>query len=245
MIFVCFNPLEARDNRMMNPRFFCPDGLLPDLNTPPPLSVAHHVERVPQGSAVGDPVVLFRHKANEAPRQATSSPGSPRLFIERESSLQITVQALASGDKMDWIVQKAVELGVRAAQPRRPSWCRFPAIAVKRKAHQQQIAAGLRAAGAQPGCWRRRSSLLQHLACPSAARSDSCAPGAEARWRRATPSDRALAILIAEEGMVAGRAGAGHAAGCVALSRGAVHRNRWPRTCRNANCSDFSGDVYV
>jgi 16S rRNA (uracil1498-N3)-methyltransferase len=27
------------------------------------------------------------------------------------------VQALASGDKMDWVVQKAVELGVMAIQP--------------------------------------------------------------------------------------------------------------------------------
>lgn len=38
--------------------------------------------------------------------------------IERESSLDITlVQALATGDKMDWIIQKATELGVSAIQP--------------------------------------------------------------------------------------------------------------------------------
>lgn len=38
--------------------------------------------------------------------------------IERESSLEITlVQALATGDKMDWIIQKATELGVTAIQP--------------------------------------------------------------------------------------------------------------------------------
>lgn len=38
--------------------------------------------------------------------------------IERESSLDITlVQALATGDKMDWIMQKATELGVTAIQP--------------------------------------------------------------------------------------------------------------------------------
>jgi 16S rRNA (uracil1498-N3)-methyltransferase len=38
--------------------------------------------------------------------------------IERESSLDITlVQALATGDKMDWIIQKATELGVTAIQP--------------------------------------------------------------------------------------------------------------------------------
>ena len=42
----------------MNPRFFCPDGLLPDSDMPLPLSVAHHAERVLR-LAVGDPVVLI------------------------------------------------------------------------------------------------------------------------------------------------------------------------------------------
>lgn len=38
--------------------------------------------------------------------------------LERESNLDITlVQALATGDKMDWIIQKATELGVTAIQP--------------------------------------------------------------------------------------------------------------------------------
>ncbi len=38
--------------------------------------------------------------------------------VERESPLTITlVQSLATGDKMDWVVQKAVELGVTAIQP--------------------------------------------------------------------------------------------------------------------------------
>jgi 16S rRNA (uracil1498-N3)-methyltransferase len=40
------------------------------------------------------------------------------LAIERESPLAITlVQALATGDKMDWIIQKACELGASAIQP--------------------------------------------------------------------------------------------------------------------------------
>ncbi len=40
------------------------------------------------------------------------------LAVERESNLDITlVQALATGDKMDWIIQKATELGVVAIQP--------------------------------------------------------------------------------------------------------------------------------
>ncbi|MBL8510685.1 MAG: 16S rRNA (uracil(1498)-N(3))-methyltransferase [Betaproteobacteria bacterium] len=40
------------------------------------------------------------------------------LDVERESFFPVTlVQALATGDKMDWIVQKAVELGVHSIQP--------------------------------------------------------------------------------------------------------------------------------
>jgi 16S rRNA (uracil1498-N3)-methyltransferase len=53
------------------------------------------------------------------------------------------VQALASGDKMDWVVQKAVELGVMAIQPvaaERSVLKLAGDRAVKRVAHWQQIA---------------------------------------------------------------------------------------------------------
>ena len=43
---------------MMNPRFFCPDGLVPDSDMPLPPAVAHHAERVLRLS-VGDAVTLF------------------------------------------------------------------------------------------------------------------------------------------------------------------------------------------
>lgn len=40
------------------------------------------------------------------------------ISLERESPLNLTlVQALATGDKMDWIIQKATELGVTAIEP--------------------------------------------------------------------------------------------------------------------------------
>ena len=38
--------------------------------------------------------------------------------IERESPLSISlVQAVSSNEKMDWIIQKSVELGVNSIQP--------------------------------------------------------------------------------------------------------------------------------
>ena len=64
--------------------------------------------------------------------------------VERESPLAITlVQTLATGDKMDLIVQKAVELGVRAVQPissERANLKLAGERAQKRVAHWQAVA---------------------------------------------------------------------------------------------------------
>ena len=64
--------------------------------------------------------------------------------VERESPLNITlVQALATGDKMDWIIQKATELGVTVIQPiqtRRATAKLNAERAEKRAAHWQGVA---------------------------------------------------------------------------------------------------------
>ena len=64
--------------------------------------------------------------------------------VERESLLDITlVQALATGDKMDWIIQKATELGVTAIQPiqtQRTTTKLNTERAEKRAAHWQGVA---------------------------------------------------------------------------------------------------------
>ncbi len=134
---------------MMNPRFFCPDGLLPDSDMILPGPVAHHAERVLR-LAVGDAVTLFDGQGGECAavllalgKQPVARLG-PRLATDCESPLQITlVQALASGDKMDWVVQKAVELGAVAIQPvaaERSVLKLAGDRADKRVAHWQQIA---------------------------------------------------------------------------------------------------------
>ena len=81
---------------MMNPRFFCPDGLVPDCEIPLPAPVAHHAERVLR-LVVGDAVVLFDGQGGEFSaaltaigKQPAASIG-PSLHIERESSLGITM----------------------------------------------------------------------------------------------------------------------------------------------------------
>ena len=195
----------------MNPRFFCPDGLLPASDMPLPAAVAHHAERVLR-LAVGDPVTLFDGPGGafaasiRAVGRAALARLGPRLAIECESPLQITlVQALASGDKMDWVVQKAVELGVAAVQPvaaERSVLKLAGERADKRVAHWQQVAV---AACEQSG--RNRVPvvgeilpLAKYLARPFDGTRLILAPGADGALARKARPTRPLAILIGPEG---------------------------------------------
>ena len=109
---------------MALPRFYYPGGLQQGAIVPLPEQAAHHAARVLR-LQVGDEVTLFNGHGGEhnatiervGKAQVTVATG-PRLDRECESPLDITlVQALSSGEKMDFTVQKAVELGVTAIQP--------------------------------------------------------------------------------------------------------------------------------
>lgn len=72
----------------------------------------------------GDHIILFDGHGGEWLAEMVGTGGRAlvalREFIDRdcESPLRVTlVQALPSGDKMDWVVEKCVELGVAAIQP--------------------------------------------------------------------------------------------------------------------------------
>src|SRR5574338_344553 len=104
-------------------RFFCPGPLRPGPHIALPREVAHHAERVLR-LAVGDEVVLFDGGGAEFPARLLALGAQARAEVTtcrepaRESPLELTlVQALATGDKMDWVIQKAVELGVAAVEP--------------------------------------------------------------------------------------------------------------------------------
>ena len=86
-----------------------------------PAGAAHHAARVLR-LRDGDPVVLFDSRGGEYAAHlympgrghAVAEVGA-RRDIERESPLAVTlVQAVSSGEKMDFTIQKAVELGVAA-----------------------------------------------------------------------------------------------------------------------------------
>lgn len=87
-------------------------------------AAAHHVISVLR-LKVGDAITLFRgdnfeftaHIAQIQKKQTTIEITS-KTAINRESSRKIHLaQAIAKGDKMEWVIQKAVELGVTSITP--------------------------------------------------------------------------------------------------------------------------------
>ena len=109
---------------MALPRFYCPKKIVADQPIELPAGVAHHALRVLRLEQ-GDELILFNGNGGEFPaviehidKNGVTVMIGKHLDIERESPLVITLaQALCANEKMDWIVQKAVELGVSRIQP--------------------------------------------------------------------------------------------------------------------------------
>jgi 16S rRNA (uracil1498-N3)-methyltransferase len=126
--------------------------------------------------------------------------------VERESTLKITlVQALATGDKMDLIVQKAVELGIGAIQPiasERATLKLAGDRAQKRTAHWQAIA---QAACEQ--CGRNRVPVVAEvvtletwLAMPADDARLMLHPQAELSLIDSVDAARPIALMVGPEG---------------------------------------------
>ena len=109
---------------MPTPRFYCPCDLISGQQLALPEMAAHHASRVLRLQP-GDAVALFSGADGEfAARISTiDRHGVTALVgawqaIERESPLAIVLaQALSTGEKMDFTLQKAVELGAAEIQP--------------------------------------------------------------------------------------------------------------------------------
>ena len=133
------------------PRFYCREALSPGAHIDLPEPVARHAVRVlrlPPGAAV----VLFDGRGGEYDARierierdrVVAALGAWR-DVERESGLAVTlIQAVQAGEKMDYTVQKAVELGVSHIVPvdSRRSVTRLSGErAARRVAHWQGVAA--------------------------------------------------------------------------------------------------------
>lgn len=133
------------------PRFYCRAALSPGAHIELPEPVARHAVRVLR-LPPGAPMVLFDGRGGEylahiqrIERERVVAELASWQDVERESPLAVAlVQALQAGEKMDFTIQKAVELGVRDIVPveSRRSVLRLSGDrAAKRVAHWQGVAA--------------------------------------------------------------------------------------------------------
>lgn len=106
------------------PRFYCPPPLPLSGTFDLPPDAAHHASRVLR-LREGNRVEIFDGIGNACHGVITEL-GGKRVIVgditpsggNRESPLQVMLaQALSSSEKMDWVIQKATELGVTEIQP--------------------------------------------------------------------------------------------------------------------------------
>jgi 16S rRNA (uracil1498-N3)-methyltransferase len=105
------------------PRFFCPQPLAIGQLVTLPEAVAHHIQvlRLAQGGII----TLFNgdggeYSATLSQIERRSVSAEVKAHHEREVELPFAVtlaQALPEAGKMDWIIEKAIELGVSGFQP--------------------------------------------------------------------------------------------------------------------------------
>ena len=109
---------------MSAPRFYCPPPLRYGATLDLPPEAAHHANRVLR-LRVHDPVQVFDGEGN-ALAAAISEINGKRVVLDRlkpcaaepSPPLHIVLaQAMCGSDKMDWVVQKATELGAAEIQP--------------------------------------------------------------------------------------------------------------------------------
>ncbi|MFZ6768982.1 16S rRNA (uracil(1498)-N(3))-methyltransferase [Undibacterium sp. Di26W] len=147
------------------PRFYCPLPLNIGASITLPDEVAHHVFVLRQN--VGDNIHIFNGEGGcyvatltEVGKKNVTA--DVKVFLPEECELPYSlnlVQALPEASKMDWIIEKAMELGVSAIQPLAAQRCVVKLSAEraeKKQAHWQAI---IVAAAEQ--CGRNR---LAHLA---------------------------------------------------------------------------------
>ena len=199
-----------------------------------PAEAAHHATKVLR-MAEGDAVMLFDGRGGEWHGRLRRSGKAMTVVLEsydavdRESPLRITlIQGLPAADKMDWIIQKAVELGVAAIRPvvAKRSVIRLSGERMERRvAHWQAVAVA--------ACEQCRRNVVPEV--PSlvdlpqflseARASDELrlvlAPGADCRLADLSRPSGPVTLLVGPEGgLEDGEVAAAKSAGFRAVSLG-------------------------
>ena len=139
------------------PRFYCSQSLALGTVVTLPEAVARHVQVV--RLAVGDRVTLFNGEGGEYTATISAIEkkhvtAEIKLFEPHEVELPYAItlaQALPEASKMDWIVEKAVELGVHAIQPLASQRCVVRLSAERAEKRLQHWAGIVVAASEQSG----------------------------------------------------------------------------------------------
>jgi len=216
------------------PRFYCPQPLVPGGVVDLPEAVAHHLHVVRQQS--GDELVLFNGDGGQA-RARLVEIGKRRASaeilaldaVDVELPFRVTLaQGLPEGSKMDWIVEKAVELGAAGIQPlaAQRSVVRLSGErADKRLAHWQAVVVS-----ASEQCGRNRLADIapvqdfhRWLATPDTGVRILLSPRAGAslaQWTRQTPAQDVVLLVGPEGGFTEQEEDAALAAGALPLSMG-------------------------
>ena len=216
------------------PRFYCPQPMAVGEIITLPDPVAHHawVVRLQPGAAL----TLFNGDGGEYTAELAElekKRASARIlaFVPRACELLYAItlaQALPEASKMDWIIEKAVEMGVAAIQPLAAQRCVVRLSgerAEKRAAHWQAV---IVAACEQSG--RNRLAQLaaiedvsKWIACPASAPRILLSPRGEqslAAWAH-MQAPQALTLMVGPEGgFSAAEEDGAIAHGALALSMG-------------------------
>lgn len=216
------------------PRFYCPQPLAAGANIELDESIARHLQVLRMNP--GDALTLFngqggQYHARVAALGKKSASAEVVAFeaVEAELPYRITLaQGLPEGSKMDWIIEKAVELGVAAIAPlaAQRSVVRLSGErAEKRQAHWQGV---IEAASEQ--CGRNRLASLapvadvgRWLAQPAAGTRILLSPRATmslSGWARAHSAQDVTVMIGPEGGFSPQEEEAALAAGALALSMG-------------------------
>ena len=201
---------------MRVPRLFVPHALVPGQEIALPPQAGEHVARVLRLQA-SDRLRLFNGDGSEFSgeiasigKRAVNARVLERIDgADRESPLHITLgQGIARGEKMDWVLQKATELGVARIVPlvTERTEVRLDAERAERRlAHWQAVLAS-----ACEQCGRNRLPELAppaRLADWAASLDDSAGlrlaldPRGDARVQALAPAARAVLVVGPEGGL--------------------------------------------
>jgi len=197
---------------MPPPRFYLDQTLAPGARFSLPPGPARHAARALR-LAAGDVITLFDGRGGEYAarierihRDEVAVSVGGFVDVERESPLQVVLaQGISSGERMDYTLQKAVELGVAAIQPiaaRRSVVKLAGERSERRLAHWQAVVAA-----ACEQCGRNRVppvatplSLANWLATPRAGRLLFLSPSAATRLADLPPPTATDSLVAGPEG---------------------------------------------